>query len=199
MASNPFFSGRIPNELKQQVEKYCEENNKTKTDFMIEAFQSFLGLPITNKTNNSGITQEMFLDLKTMLFDLRNRVERIEEKPINENTVNHDPITDNTVISNDNGEIEKTKVVSKVNQMSVSKEEIEENTKILGGKLLTTNEVTALPGVDKKDIDRIKTKLRNAKSQNKTPVEIGAYLLDIAGKEPGSKGALLWKIVQDNT
>lgn len=199
MASNPFFSGRIPNELKQQVEKYCEENNKTKTDFMIEAFQSFLGLPITEKRNNSGITQEMFLDLKTMVSDLRNRVERIEEKPINKNTVNHDPITDNIVIDYDNNKIETTEIVDKVNQMSVLEEEIEENNKTLGGKLLTTNEVTTLPGIDKKDIDRIKTKLRNAKSQNKTPVEIGSYLLDIAGKEPGSKGALLWKIVFDNS
>lgn len=55
MASNPFFSGRIPPELYQQAEKHCEETGKGKTELLIEALSAYLNFPVILPGKNFGI------------------------------------------------------------------------------------------------------------------------------------------------
>ncbi len=64
MAANPFFSGRIPQELKNKIDEFCEATGKSKTEFMVEAFYKYLDLPIPATENTPEVSKEMFLELQ---------------------------------------------------------------------------------------------------------------------------------------
>ncbi|MEM9391697.1 MAG: hypothetical protein AAGA02_14560 [Bacteroidota bacterium] len=85
MAGNPFFSGRIPKELHEQIIKHCEETGKTKTDVLIAALSNYLNIPIT-ETNDKTDRQ-----VSKELADLRERMQKLE-----------DTIYQTSVITNDN-------------------------------------------------------------------------------------------------
>lgn len=73
MAGNPFFSGRIPKELNEQIVKHCKETGKTKTDVLIAALSNYLNIPLIetdNKTDNQ-IGKE--------IANLQERMQRLEE------------------------------------------------------------------------------------------------------------------------
>lgn len=107
MASNSFFSGRIPPELHQNVKDYCKESGKSKTQVLIEALSKYLNVPIQDRNDkNDEVTKEMY----NLLIK---RIEKIE-KYLDENIV---IITDNNDIDN-NDKIkidEKFKIIFKEN------------------------------------------------------------------------------------
>jgi hypothetical protein len=51
--ANPFFSGRIPQELYEKAESYCKESGDSKTDLLIKALANYLNLPIEILKQNS--------------------------------------------------------------------------------------------------------------------------------------------------
>lgn len=74
MAGNPFFSGRIPKELNEQVVKHCEETGTSKTEVLIAALSSYLNIPIPERCTNSQaeVTKEQFLSLEHRVKSLEN-------------------------------------------------------------------------------------------------------------------------------
>ncbi len=77
MASNHFFSGRIPNGLYEQAEKHCEETGDSKTEVLIKALSAYLNFPIAIPEKNiittiPEVTKEMFETLEE-------RVKALEE------------------------------------------------------------------------------------------------------------------------
>lgn len=218
MATNPFFSGRIPQDLYKKVEDFIKQSGKTKTEVLIESLASYLKHPIETKqpTGNEEVWKEInALKEKIVILEenLSNVIDKNRKLNLDETAENEDKLTspekDVTTVDihssrslktgtiSDNIDISNDNIDNR--QLSLLEENSESNnqkTKDLKGKILKTNKVPELPDLEDSDAEEIKTKLRNAKAQNKTPVKIGCYLLDISGKEPGNKGALLWKIIE---
>lgn len=104
---SPFFSGRIPQELKEKIDEFCKKTGKGKTEFMIEAFYKYLDLPIPTTEKSAEVTKEMYEFLVK-------RIERLEaDKNITSNTnidsarINNEDFSqndkcDNTNIMHDN-------------------------------------------------------------------------------------------------
>ena len=77
MASNPFFSGRIPPDLYQHVEKHCKEVGESKTEILIKALSTYLNLPIPSTGENSTISAPEVN--KEMFEALEKRIEFLEK------------------------------------------------------------------------------------------------------------------------
>lgn len=181
--ANPFFSGRIPQDLYEKIMSFAGESGKSRTEILIEALSAYLNYPIEIK--KPAPNEELWDAIRK----LQERVAALEGADQELIVIQADNKIDNEIHE------------SKHDQLSLLEEIPEENKKeseSLSGKVVKTNEVPGLPGLENKKATEIKTQLRNAKSQGKTPIKIGNYLLDTAGKEPGPKGALLWRIISDN-
>jgi hypothetical protein len=90
MASNRFFSGRIPNELYEQAEKHCEETGNSKTEILIKALSSYLNFPIEIPGKNiviynPEVTKEMFDTLEERIKVLENTLKALPTIVINSN------------------------------------------------------------------------------------------------------------------
>ena len=57
-------------------------------------------------------------------------------------------------------------------------------------------DILTLPGIKELDPSKTKNKIRNAKQNNKLPVEIEKYSIDYAGKNPGNTKNNLWKVTE---
>ena len=78
-------------------------------------------------------------------------------------------------------------------------ENITENKeKSFKGKLLEINEILLLPGLETADSKKTIAKLRNARSQNRLPIQIEKYLIGNGGKNPNKSNSVLWEIINDN-
>jgi hypothetical protein len=175
--ANPFFSGRIPQNLHDRVEQYISESGKSKTELLINALSNYLDFPVEVKQTNSS-NDELWIVVK----ELQERIEKLEQGSTKESVIMAD--------NNDNTEIN-----TNPEQLSLLKEgETKTNT-----KLLTTKEVIELPNIRKLDTQKIKIKLNNAKQQQKLPIKIGNYLIDNGGRDPNSPRNILWKVTIDNT
>lgn len=69
MASNPFFSGRIPPELLVRIEQRIQETGESKTDILVAALSAYLGAE-TPKSQNSNLWQA--------INELRGRLSQLE-------------------------------------------------------------------------------------------------------------------------
>jgi hypothetical protein len=75
MASNPFFSGRIPQELHEKADEYCKQTGKRKTELLIEALSTYLNFPIATPATNFSlqpveVTRQMFTALEERVKNL---------------------------------------------------------------------------------------------------------------------------------
>lgn len=181
--ANPFFSGRIPQELFDKAEEYSKQSNKSKTDILVEALSLYLNVPIeVKKIVNDN--EELWKAIK----DLQEKVEKLEKGS------NKIP-----VIIPDNRDNTKINTSPKQFSLLEDNEEIVKNKEeVLKGKLLEINEILSLPGLEKSDSKKLITKLRNARSQNRLPIKIGQYLIGDGGRNPEKPGGILWKILNDN-
>jgi hypothetical protein len=61
MAANPFFSGRIPQELFDHIEKRIEKSGESKTDILVQALAIYTGfdLPIQKEITQSPLTEKI--------------------------------------------------------------------------------------------------------------------------------------------
>ncbi|MEH2372356.1 hypothetical protein [Nostoc sp.] len=90
MASNHFFSGRIPNELYEEAKKHCEETGDSKTEVLIKALSAYLNFPIAIPgkniiTHNPEVTKEMFETLEERIKILENTLKGLPANVINNN------------------------------------------------------------------------------------------------------------------
>ena len=111
MAGNPFFSGRIPKELNEQIIKHCEKTGKSKTQVLVEALSNYLNIPIpeTNHKIDNRVEKE--------LTDLRERMQLLEET-----------VYKTHVITDDNNNKEATlEKISKPNSIVISHENESDN------------------------------------------------------------------------
>jgi hypothetical protein len=61
MAANPFFSGRIPQELFDHIEKRIEKSGESKTDILVQALAIYTGfdLPIQKEITQSPLAEKV--------------------------------------------------------------------------------------------------------------------------------------------
>jgi hypothetical protein len=175
LMANPFFSGRIPQSLYDKVEQYINESGKSKTDLLINALSSYLDFPVEIKQTNSS-NGELWIVVK----ELQERIEKLEQGSITKDVI----IPDNKDITKPNTNSEQLSLLEN--------EPIKPN-----AKLLTTKEFIELPNIKKLDTQKIKTKLNNAKQQQKLPIKIENYSIEDGGKDPNSPRNILWKVTTD--
>lgn len=183
LMANPFFSGRIPQKLYDKVEQYISESGKSKTELLVNALSNYLDFPVEAKQTNNG-NDELWIAIK----ELQERIEKLEQGSITKD-----------VIKVDNKDITKTNTNSEQLSLLKNTEDIIENKeKSFQGELLEINEILSLPGLEKLNPDKTISKLRNAKSQKKLPIQIGKYLIGDGGKNPTNPRGVLWEIINDN-
>ena len=174
--ANPFFSGRIPQNLHDRIEEYISESGKSKTELLINALSNYLDFPVEVKQTNSS-NDELWIVVK----ELQERIEKLEQGSITKDVIT----SDNKDITNPNTSPEQLSLLEN--------EPIKPNI-----KLLTTKEFIELPDIRKLDTQKIKIKLNNAKQQQKLPIKIENYSIDDGGKNPNSPRNILWKVTTDN-
>lgn len=140
MASNHFFSGRIPNELYEQAEKHCKETGNSKTEVLIKALSTYLNFPITIPGKNiivpnPEVTKEMFETLEERIKILEDTLKALPVNVIKDN--NNDNKNRNTEeieeTNNDNvlevydNEVDNTKVEDISQTVIENNNEIERN------------------------------------------------------------------------
>ena len=103
---NPFFSGRIPPDLLERVEKHCAETGETKTDVLVHALSTYLNHPIAPRNNPVvEVSKEMFTTLEERVATLENLLIRCDNSIIkfdNKEKQNEGKIIKQLVISPDN-------------------------------------------------------------------------------------------------
>ncbi len=63
--ANPFFSGRIPQDLYDQIEQRKAQTGESKTDILINALAAYLNYPLVPRsTPTSEVSKEMFAALE---------------------------------------------------------------------------------------------------------------------------------------
>jgi len=100
MSAKPFFSGRIPQELYDQIEKHVAETGESKTSLLIRALASCIGLPVQNINSITSIDLRMTA-MEQKILSLENLTGEIAEikqliENASESTINSDNSFDNT-------------------------------------------------------------------------------------------------------
>lgn len=186
LMANPFFSGRIPQNLYDRVEQYISESGKSKTDLLINALSKYLDFPVEIKQTNSS-NDELWIVVK----ELQERIEKLEQGSITKDVITSDN-TDITAI-NRNKEYSQPSIFESEDSEDIEPKDGED---IKNYKLLEMEDILTLPGIKELDPSKTKNKIRNAKQNNKLPVEIGKYFIDYAGKNPGNTKNNLWKVTE---
>lgn len=178
--ANPFFSGRIPQSLHNRIEQYISESGKSKTELLINALSSYLDFPVEAKEAGNN-NEKLWIVVK----ELQKRLEVLEQGSTKGNVI--------TLDNNDNNTGNE-----KPSQLNLLEDNTKEEKESIKGKMLEINEILSLPGLEKLDSGKLITKLRNARSQNKLPIQVGKYLIGDGGKNPEKPRGVLWKIISDN-
>ncbi len=105
--ANPFFSGRIPPDLLDRVEKHCAETGETKTDILINALATYFDHPVAPRnTPTIEVSKQMFAALEERVAILENLLKGNASIVIgNDNNKENskvEEIPENTVINADN-------------------------------------------------------------------------------------------------
>lgn len=194
MASNPFFSGRIPQELLDRVEKHVQDTRESKTNILIQALAAYLEFPIQPNNLSNSTLEKRLSDLEQQvkkLLSLDKDVSEIKQIITDQNK------NDNVIINFDNKEPS--------NQLSWLENSENKNTKIEIAKdndrewrlvgSMNINEIIELPVLKNyENKEGLKTKIRNIKSARNKESIIGYYKIKIVGKEPGSKGKVIYEV-----
>lgn len=184
--ANPFFSGRIPQNLHDKIEEYISESGKSKTELLIDALSNYLDFPVEIKQTNSN-NDELWIVVK----ELQERIEKLEEGSIDKDVI----IPDNTDITaiNKNKEYSQPSIFESEDNKDIESKDGED---IKNYKLLEMEDILTLPGIKELDPSKTKNRIRNAKQNNKLPVEIEKYSIDYAGKNPDKTKNNLWKVTE---
>lgn len=214
MASNPFFSGRIPQSLFDAVEEYRQENNVSKTDILIKALSAYVNLPLETRSVQVGGDNSRIESLENRVANLEKLLTTQQSKfPEADGQMSLDDIQpDNNI---DNKSDSNTLVVDNSfdNATENSDDEIiitadnsnDNNLKVRDGIFIgnmRTVEVAKLPGLEDQDSRKIGTKLfRASKRESKIEI-IGQYTCVCTGytdkRGKTGKFEMLWDVYQVN-
>ena len=135
--ANPFFSGRIPQELLDRVEKHVQDTGESKTNILIQALATYLNFPVQPSNSNNSTLEKRLNDLEQQvekLLSLGKDISEIkqtiaDQSKIDNDVINNDTVettnqslksktTDNKVIDNDN---KKWKLIEQMNITDILK------------------------------------------------------------------------------
>lgn len=104
--ASPFFSGRIPKDLLERVEKHCAETGESKTDVLVYALAAYLDHPVAPRNNSTvEVSKDMFVALEERVATLENLLKQKINNVINPDNTQlnlKETICEQLVISPDN-------------------------------------------------------------------------------------------------
>jgi hypothetical protein len=86
---NPFFSGRIPQDLLDKIKQHIAETGESRTQVLVRALAAYVNHPITleEPPSSKGLSLEMFRGLEERVAYLEHLLEVRKESVINNNHV----------------------------------------------------------------------------------------------------------------
>ena len=207
MAANPFFSGRIPQDLDDCVKEYCAETGESKTHVLINALAKYLDFPI-KPLAATGVSIEMFSQLEERVAELEKELRKTTViSPDNKKDTSADTtdelITyninpDNNLVKTEDGNVERSSnpVIETQTQLYILEPDNQDRRANENQRILKTAEVPGLPGLERMRRNQILNSLRNAKGSGKTEIKIGCYIVKYYGKEERTNGSLLWEVIK---
>jgi len=176
--ANPFFSGRISQELYDRVDQHIKESGEGKTQILINALSQYLGIEISTSKSSTDLFLSELESLKerVSLLERSQSQQIIEPIKIAENPHKQMSLLDQ-VSDNDDNSIDNTVTV-----------ESTDNTK----RILTTNEVVTLLGVGRKVLESLNKAGKLPFSKN------GHTIICHSGKQAKHPFSNLWEVEADN-
>ena len=173
--ANPFFSGRIPQELYNRVDQHVKESGEGKTQILINALSQYLGVEISTP-KSSNVNTDLLLSELESLKERVSLLERSQSKQL--------PLLSHSPVSSDNEVITKSKIDNKL----ITTDNATDNKSDNSIMVLTSKEVTELTGIARRTFeDRHKT--------GKLPIsKNGHMILAHAGKQDEKPFANLWEV-----
>jgi len=210
MASNPFFSGRIPQSLFDAVEEYRQSHNVSKTDVLIKALSAYVNLPLEVRSTQVGGDNSRIESLENRVASLEKLLTVQQSKlPETDGQMSIDDIQPNNNIDNETDSSMLVVDNSFDNATETNVEEIiitvdnngDNNLKapdsIFIGNMRTV-EVANLPGLEGKDSTKIGTKLFRAAKRESKVETIDQYTCVYTGRtdKRGKTGKfeMLWDV-----
>jgi vacuolar-type H+-ATPase catalytic subunit A/Vma1 len=193
--ANPFFSGRIPQELFDRVEKHVQEAGESKTNILVQALAAYLNFPIqVNKASDSNLERRVQeLEQQAIkLLSLDKDIYEIKQIILSQSQV------DNSVITTDNDEdLDKLPLLKNYDNSVIDTDNNSEKWKLIGE--MTITEILKLPNLEIQDETKFRNMLKGLKSSNKEKVgTVGSYRIEVIGQKPGTKGKVIYR-VSDNS
>lgn len=173
MTTNPFFSGRIPQDLYDHIEEYREQTAESKTEILIRALAQYVDYPLEGNTPPP---------IKQTFEEIFSRLAIIESKIANYHQLSVDNNNNDNKLSTDNN-----KQLSVDNEMITKSEAVDlqpNNT-----RQYTNLEVAKVIKRDRSAVRRIGEKIREGKSLGKSAI---AKELEEAGFRPSETHENRW-------
>ena len=162
--ANPFFSGRIPQELLYHVEKYRESTGETKTDVLVQALATYTEFQLDEKNRSNPS--------KSIVSQLVKRIERLEAEVFDHKKLQAIARSEDYPLLD---EIRKAEESKRLKSSTNSKTQV-----------LTTAETIATVGVSQGALSRWKT-------EGLLPKEFKGYLIDFSHSEKKPRNSF-WKV-----
>jgi len=70
---NPFFSGRVPEDLNKRIEQHCAETGESKTQLLINALSKYLDFPVKPPAP-ANVSPERFDQLEERVAELERKL-----------------------------------------------------------------------------------------------------------------------------
>lgn len=80
--ANPFFSGRIPQDLYDRIDQYIAETGESKTDVLVKALGAYLNHPVSRPSATPTISEERFTALEEQVTSLQLAFEQFSSKTL---------------------------------------------------------------------------------------------------------------------
>ena len=193
MASNPFFSGRIPQALFDHIESFREKSLEKKTDLLIKALAQYTGFELEkDKPQNPPIRTELD-NIYSRLQKLESLLNNSKETITVDNNKNQLELKyDNKKITNDNVEERSdNSLITKDNELEESND-IQQITTDNSYKLLLTKDVVKLTGTSQSALSLWKKENKfpkiyvNKKSKQKFEIDFD--------EERSAKRKQMWRV-----
>jgi hypothetical protein len=192
--ANPFFSGRIPQELLDRVEKHVQDTGESKTNILVQALAAYLEFPIQLSNSNNSTLEKRLNDLEqkvTLLLGLDRNLPEIKQIIPDQNQ------TDNIVISNSDIESLDRHSQIEVIDNTVIDNDNSRKWRLIGEMSIT--EILKLPNLEIQDETKFRNMLKGLKSSKREKITtVGSYRIEIIGKEPGEKGKVIYRVFDNS-
>jgi hypothetical protein len=173
MTANPFFSGRIPQELFDQAVDHSKTTGQSKTEILVRALSQYLDMPVP-----AGIQSNAALEARITLIE--QRLEAI------------------SVISTDNTDKEKENGQLSIFDNTDNRSKKPEQNKLsqsLGQMII--GEVMKLPKLEGWDKNKLRNKLKSIHRSKNREVEIEPYLIKAVGQQSGLRKKVIYEVYEN--